>query len=176
MVEIPPARRRLEGFTSAGVHQPDPRVSTASSDTAVGIVPAVPAHAQSRSPHGGYPQGKKVIVTAQALEQGVLESKDKSQLIQIAEALGVKANARLKKADIIDQILAKTGGGQAVSAPASAPVAAAAPAPAPVEEPKAEWEQAPVFDQDHLQAIGENVFIVGDHGQRNRRLGHGGGG
>ena len=33
-----------------------------------------------------------------------------------------------------------------------------------------------IADQDHLQAIGENVFIVGDHGQRNRRLGHGGGG
>ena len=44
-------------------------------------------------------------MTAQALEQSVLESKDKTQLIQIAEALGVKANARNKKADIIDQIL-----------------------------------------------------------------------
>jgi transcription termination factor Rho len=80
------------------------------------------------------------MVTAQALEQGVLESKDKSQLIQIAEALGVKANARLKKADIIEQILAKTGGGR----PAAAQPAAAQPAPAPeqepADEPKAEWE------------------------------------
>jgi transcription termination factor Rho len=85
-------------------------------------------------------------VTAQALEQGVLESKDKSQLIQIAEALGVKANARLKKADIIDQILAKTGGGNgsAASEPGPAPAATPAPAaePAPVDEPKAEWELA----------------------------------
>ena len=50
-------------------------------------------------------------MTAQALEQSVLESKDKTQLIQIAEALGVKANTRNKKADIIGQILATTGGG-----------------------------------------------------------------
>ena len=48
-------------------------------------------------------------MTAQALEQSVLESKDKTQLIQIAEALGVKTSARNKKADIIGQILAKTG-------------------------------------------------------------------
>ena len=84
------------------------------------------------------------MVTAQALEQGVLESKDKSQLIQIAEALGVKANARLKKADIIEQILAKTGGGRPAAAqpvPAQpAPAPAPAPAVEPADEPKAEWE------------------------------------
>jgi transcription termination factor Rho len=89
-------------------------------------------------------------MTAQALEQSVLESKDKTQLIQIAEALGVKASARSKKADIIDQILSKTGGssgGQAAAAPAPA-AAPAAPASAakadaePAAEPKAEWELA----------------------------------
>lgn len=68
-------------------------------------------------------------MTAQALEQGVLESKDKTQLIQIAEALGVKASTRLKKADIIDQILAKTGGtsSAAPSPAAEPPVAPSAP-------------------------------------------------
>jgi transcription termination factor Rho len=102
-------------------------------------------------------------VTAQALEQSVLESKDKAQLIAIAEALGVKANSRNKKADIIDQILTKTGGSSgssrsngapAPSAPAGAPSETAAepeateassPASAPSEpadEPKAEWELA----------------------------------
>ncbi len=93
-------------------------------------------------------------MTAQALEQSVLESKDKTQLIQIAEALGVKANTRNKKADIIGQILATTGGGGATAstepapevskdvAPATAVAAAPAPAPAPAEEPKAEWELA----------------------------------
>jgi transcription termination factor Rho len=98
-------------------------------------------------------------VTAQALEQSVLESKDKAQLVQIAEALGVKTTARNKKADIIDQILAKTGGSDAeAEAPAPAPAparksaAARSRSDAPIDtpatepaadvadEPKAEWE------------------------------------
>ena len=105
-------------------------------------------------------------MTAQALEQSVLESKDKTALIQIAEALGVKASARNKKSDIIDQILAKTGG-PAGDASAAAPAAPKPVAPADVagagaeaspvaatpapgveptggstvaDEPKAEWE------------------------------------
>ncbi len=95
-------------------------------------------------------------MTAQALEQSVLESKDKTQLVQIAEALGVKANARSKKADIIEQILAKTGGSnQAAGAEAPAPAASAKPARSvapsaakaevvdePAAEPKADWEVA----------------------------------
>ncbi len=88
-------------------------------------------------------------MAAQALEQSVLESKDKAQLLQIAEALGVKANARVKKAEIIDQILAKTGGnGSGTPAPttaAAAPAAErreAAPPPTGDDEPKAEWELA----------------------------------
>ena len=52
-------------------------------------------------------------MTAQALEQSVLESKDKAQLIAIAEALGVKASARSKKSEIIDQILDMTGASRA---------------------------------------------------------------
>ena len=38
-------------------------------------------------------------MTAQALEQSVLESKDKDQLLAIAKALGLKASARTQKAD-----------------------------------------------------------------------------
>ncbi|MET0579466.1 MAG: transcription termination factor Rho [Ilumatobacteraceae bacterium] len=48
-------------------------------------------------------------MAAEALEQSVLESKDKDQLLAIAKALGVKASARTKKSDIIDQILESTG-------------------------------------------------------------------
>jgi transcription termination factor Rho len=44
-------------------------------------------------------------VAAEALEQSVLESKDKDQLLAIAKALGLKASARTKKSDIIDQVL-----------------------------------------------------------------------
>jgi transcription termination factor Rho len=48
-------------------------------------------------------------VAAEALEQSVLESKDKDQLLAIAKALGLKASTRTKKSDIIDQILETTG-------------------------------------------------------------------
>jgi transcription termination factor Rho len=48
-------------------------------------------------------------VAAAALEQSMLESKDKDTLLEMAKALGVKANSRLKKADIITKILDTTG-------------------------------------------------------------------
>ncbi len=48
-------------------------------------------------------------MAAAALEQSVLESKDKETLLEMAKALGVKANSRLKKADLIDKILDTTG-------------------------------------------------------------------
>ncbi len=67
-------------------------------------------------------------MTAEALEQSVLESKDKEQLSAIAQALGIKTSARLKKADIIQKILETTG-----ALPAEAP--AAEPAPAAAETP-----------------------------------------
>ena len=56
-------------------------------------------------------------VAAQALEKSVLETKDKDQLLAIAKALGLKATARSKKSDIIDQILDMTGAGAAAAAP-----------------------------------------------------------
>ena len=49
-------------------------------------------------------------MAAEALEQSVLEAKDKDQLLAIAKALGLKASARTKKSDIIGQILETTGG------------------------------------------------------------------
>lgn len=100
--------------------------------------------------------GEKVIVAAQALEQSVLETKDKEQLLAIAKALGLKATARSKKADIIGEILKTTGGGTESPAPEAAPAPKAkdsspepAPAPAPAAEapepdefaePPADWE------------------------------------
>lgn len=52
-------------------------------------------------------------MAAQALEQSVLETKDKDQLLAISKALGVKVTARSKKADIISAILETTGGSSA---------------------------------------------------------------
>ena len=48
-------------------------------------------------------------MAAEALEQSMLESKDKDQLLAIAQALGIKTNARASKATLIDKILETTG-------------------------------------------------------------------
>ena len=48
-------------------------------------------------------------MAADALEQSVLESKDKDQLVAIATALGLKSVARSKKEDIIKKILDTVG-------------------------------------------------------------------
>ncbi|HEX2785558.1 MAG TPA: transcription termination factor Rho [Ilumatobacteraceae bacterium] len=59
-------------------------------------------------------------MAAEALEQSMLESKDKEQLLAIAQALGIKTTARAAKATLIDKILETTGGsGPAAAAPAS---------------------------------------------------------
>jgi transcription termination factor Rho len=50
-------------------------------------------------------------MAAEALEQSMLESKDKDQLLAIAQALGVKTNARASKATLIAKILESTGVG-----------------------------------------------------------------
>jgi transcription termination factor Rho len=93
----------------------------------------------------------------------MLESKDKDQLLAIAQALGIKTTARASKATLIDKILETTGAGPhapaaatavADSAPAAdaapaTPAAAAAPATRVAEpevvlgpdgEPLADWE------------------------------------
>ena len=59
-------------------------------------------------------------MAAEALEQSMLESKDKDQLLAIAQALGIKTTARAAKATLIAKILETTGVGQATPAPAAA--------------------------------------------------------
>lgn len=58
-------------------------------------------------------------MAAEALEQSVLESKDKDQLLAIAKALGLKATTRTKKSDIIDSILETTGSSPVMAAPST---------------------------------------------------------
>ena len=60
-------------------------------------------------------------MAAEALEQSVLESKDKEQLLAIAKALGLKASARTKKSDIIGQILETTGAATRANGDAAEP-------------------------------------------------------
>ena len=78
-------------------------------------------------------------MAAEALEQSMLESKDKDQLLAIAQALGVKTTARAAKATLIGKILEMTGGGPEITPAASvAPQADVAPvvaAPAAQAQP-----------------------------------------
>ena len=67
-------------------------------------------------------------MAAAALEQSILESKDKDTLLEMAKALGVKVNARLKKGEIIDKILDTTGSGSSSAPPAAAEPSAPAEA------------------------------------------------
>ncbi len=88
-------------------------------------------------------------MAAAALEQSILESKDKDTLLEMAKALGVKANARLKKGEIIDKILDTTGSGPSAGrsgAPSSstptssAPVANGAGSPVGSSKPTVEQD------------------------------------
>ncbi len=54
-------------------------------------------------------------MAAEALEQSMLESKDKEQLLAIAQALGIKTTSRAAKATLIDKILETTGGGSSAA-------------------------------------------------------------
>jgi transcription termination factor Rho len=70
----------------------------------------------------------------QALERSALESKDRSELMTIATAMGGKPGSRTKKADIIDMIFELAGVSPAEE-PASAEEAEAAEASPAAEEP-----------------------------------------
>ena len=83
-------------------------------------------------------------MAAAALEQSVLESKDKDTLLEMAKALGVKATARLKKSEIIDKILDTTSSAAPNGAEAAAPVADEPVSPSPASSNGGESPSAPV--------------------------------
>ena len=91
-------------------------------------------------------------VAAAALEQSVLESKDKDTLLEMAKALGVKAPARLKKSEIIDKILETTGPSSAPAPKAAAPAAAAPAAAAKIAE-----QREPALDDKPVEARQSSV-------------------
>ena len=77
-----------------------------------------------------------IPVAAAALEQSMLESKDKDTLLEMAKALGVKVTARQKKSDIIDKILDLTGSNT----------------PAPVATPAGNGQDAQARSVEHTPA------------------------
>jgi transcription termination factor Rho len=115
-------------------------------------------------------------VAAEALEQSMLEAKDKEQLLAIAQALGIKTTARAAKATLIDKILETTGGGSSAVAgmPATngrATRATKEPArAAPPTEDAAEVSEAPTdavapaADDQQLTPV-EAEVILGPDGE-----------
>jgi transcription termination factor Rho len=96
-------------------------------------------------------------VAAEALEQSMLESKDKDQLLAIAQALGIKTTARAAKATLIAKILETTGVGNATpepteerteSAEPQATVASAAAPAAPAAQERADADADADGDAD----------------------------
>ncbi|MEP7113729.1 MAG: transcription termination factor Rho [Ilumatobacteraceae bacterium] len=116
-------------------------------------------------------------MAAEALEQSMLESKDKEQLLAIAQALGIKTTSRAAKATLIDKILETTGGGspdtasppttngravKGPKAPTPAPSAPSADAEV-VETPKSAGE--PTSDAPTVAAPVEAEVILGPDGE-----------
>ena len=62
-------------------------------------------------------------VAAEALEQSMLESKDKEQLLAIAQALGIKTTSRAAKATLIVQVTKRDDSIRCVRAPCWVPAA-----------------------------------------------------
>ena len=87
-------------------------------------------------------------MAAEALEQSVLESKDREQLMAIAQALGVKSVSRAKKAELIDKILEQTAPPVETKRPARTEKQAPKEAAAPKEVPAAKAEPRVVIGID----------------------------
>ncbi len=97
-------------------------------------------------------------MAAAALEQSILESKDKDTLLEMAKALGVKVNARLKKSDIIDKILDTTG-------PSSAPTPAPSVEVAPTEPSAPPASSASSTNGDHAESPTSAPVVLGADGE-----------
>lgn len=87
-------------------------------------------------------------MAAEALEQSVLESKDREQLMAIAQALGVKSVSRAKKAELIDKILEQTAPPVEAKRPARTEKQAPKEAAVPKETPAAKAEPRVVIGID----------------------------
>ncbi len=102
-------------------------------------------------------------MAAAALEQSILESKDKDTLLEMAKALGVKVNARLKKSDIIDKILDTTGPS---NAPAPAPSIEVAPTePSAPPAPSAAPSSTSSANGDHAESPTSAKVVLGSDGE-----------
>ena len=98
------------------------------------------------------------------LERSVLERKERDELKTIVEALGAKAPARAKKADLVDLILTTAG-----VAPAAKPAPAAAAAKAAPAEKKAPQTDAPTPEPAPPVELVEAAVAEGNGNVREER-------
>ncbi len=99
-------------------------------------------------------------MAAEALEQSMLESKDKEQLLAIAQALGIKTTSRAAKATLIDKILETTSSAVPAAAPTTSSTngrskTAKAAAPSDAEAVETAPETAPEPGDTTDDAVGE---------------------
>ncbi|HEY3671544.1 MAG TPA: transcription termination factor Rho [Acidimicrobiia bacterium] len=73
------------------------------------------------------------MATEQQIDRSVLAGKDRDELHTIAGAIGVKAATRMRKADLIDAILAAANGGEPAPEAAPEPAAETPPAETPAK-------------------------------------------
>jgi transcription termination factor Rho len=105
-------------------------------------------------------------MAAEALEQSMLESKDKEQLLAIAQALGIKTTARSAKATLISKILETTGSGSEPAPASSNGHAAPSPAaPAPAPAPAADAPAASAAPAPAAPAAAEPEVVLGPDGE-----------
>src|SRR4029079_16011959 len=64
---------------------------------------------------------REKMSSEQEIERSMLTGKDREQLHTIASAMGVKAATRMRKADLIDAILAATAGASASNGQSETP-------------------------------------------------------
>ncbi len=105
-------------------------------------------------------------MAAAALEQSVLESKDKDTLLEMAKALGVKATARMKKSEIIDKILDTTSAVARSDESSAAPAAPSVPSNgAEPSAPAADESAAPAAPSGDGDGDGDRPARLGPDGE-----------
>ena len=105
------------------------------------------------------------MATEQQIDRSVLAGKDRDELHTIAGAIGVKAATRMRKADLIDAILAAANGGES-----------AADAGSPAESAKsAESANPPVRTRGQAAPGPLGARVAAPGRRRPRRVGGGGG-
>ncbi len=101
------------------------------------------------------------MATEQQIDRSVLAGKDRDELHTIAGAIGVKAATRMRKADLIEAILAAANGGDSSSSSSADSASSAEPGAKPRRVRSARASQLPA-DDDLAALAAEEDALGGD--------------